>query len=83
MTKNKLQKNNMLENIMIGICIFIILVLIYLIYNKLSKEENFRFQTLKGKTYNNYIENSLKKSLQNAKVRENYQEDLCQSCIEA
>ena len=42
----KIQNNKMFENILIGVCIIIILVLIYLIYKKLTKEENFQFQKL-------------------------------------
>ena len=53
----KIQNNKMFENILIGVCIIIILVLIYLIYKKLTKEENFQFQKLTPKRQDNFIEN--------------------------
>jgi len=55
--KKKTQNNKMVENIMIGVFILIILILIYLIYKKLSTEENYRFQVLTPKTHDNFIEN--------------------------
>jgi hypothetical protein len=55
-SKKKLQNNKMIENVMIGVCVLIIIVLIYLIYKKLSSEENFRFQVLTPKRQDNFIE---------------------------
>lgn len=56
-SKKKIQNNKMMENVMIGICVIIILILIYLIYKKLSSEENFKFQVLTSKRTDNFIEN--------------------------
>jgi len=52
MVKKAIKNNNLLQYIIIGICLIIIVVLIYLIYKKLKSKENFRFQKLAPKNNN-------------------------------